>query len=112
MQMWVSFDSEFNADHEYPNMLADLMPLSVMIPTDNHREENNFKFNSQGIGGIYGTPDFEKRGLYRVIPDITRIPSLVSIFILFDFRKIALLLMQYVHYRGWPQGRKTTAGHS
>ena len=40
--MWMSFDSEIYTDNEYFNMLADLMPLSL-IPTDNHREETQFQ---------------------------------------------------------------------
>ena len=60
----MSFDSEIYTDDEYFNTLADLMPLSV-IPADKKLiiiEENNFKFNSQGIG-TYGAPDFEQQSM-------------------------------------------------
>ena len=112
-QMWVSFDSEFNTDHEYFDMLADLMPLLVK-PTDKKLIIIEKKTISSLIHkeSQHRGLQTSRNDLYRVITDITRILNLISIFTLFGFRKIALLLMQYTHYRGRPQGEEATAGRS
>jgi len=89
-EIWVSFDSEIYTDNEYFNMLADLMPLSL-IPTDKRLIIIEKKTTSSLIHkeSEYTGLQTSKNSLCRVITDITRIPSLVSIFTLFDFRKVA-----------------------
>ena len=89
------------------------MPLSL-IPTDKRLIIIEKKTTSSLIHkeSEYTGLQTSKNGLYRVITYVTRILNLVSTFTLFDFRKIALLLMQYTHYRGRPQGEETTAGRS
>ena len=88
-EIWVSFDSEIYTDNEYFSMLADLMPLSL-IPTDKRLIIIEKKTTSSLIHkeSEYTGLQTSKNSLCRVITDITRIPSLVSIFTLFDFRKL------------------------
>ena len=87
-EIWVSFDSEIYTDNEYFNMLADLMPLSL-IPTDKRliiiekKTTSNLIHKESAFTGLQTSTN----GLCRMITDIARIPSLVSIFTLFDFRE-------------------------
>ena len=109
---WGSFDSEFYTDNDYFNMLAYLMPLSL-IPTDKRLIIIEKKTTSNLIHkeSEYTGLQTSKNSLYRMITDITRIPSLVSIFTLLTFEH-CIGLMQYTHYRGRPQGGEAIAGRS
>ena len=71
-------------------MLADLVPLSL-IPTDKRliiierKTASNLIHKESAFTGLQTSTN----SLCRMITDIARIPSLVSIFTLFDFRKVA-----------------------
>ena len=90
---WGSFDSEFYADHEYFDMLADLMPLLVK-PTDKKLIIIEKKTISSLIHkeSQHTGLQTSKNDLYRMIADVTRIPSLVSTFTPFGFSKNCIIV--------------------